>query len=130
VRVCLGPWQGEPIGKGNCGVARRRGEEALAKAMARGTRTALGRDVWTNLLSKAKSNTCPEGIKVYAAGVWRRSPHLLREVCTRDVNVYAIQQWFADACAEVSIGHSSNPGCGCEGPNGTMSSPPERFGDE
>ena len=85
MKVCSGPWQGEPVGEDNCNIARCCGKEVLAKAMARGTRIALGFDVWTSLRGKVKSNTCPEDIWVYAAGVWRRSLHLPREVCMCDI---------------------------------------------
>ena len=85
MKVCSGPWQGEPVGKDNCIIARCCGKAVLAKAMARGTRTVLGIDVWTSLPAKVKSYTCPEDIWVYAAGVWRRSPHLPREVCICDM---------------------------------------------
>jgi len=85
MKVRSGPWQGEPVGKDNCNIVRCCGKEVIAKAMARGTRIALGFDVWTSLPMKSKSNTCPEDIRVYAAGVWRRSPHLPREVCICDM---------------------------------------------
>ena len=85
MKVRSGPWQGEPVGKDNCNIVRCCGKAVLAKVMARGTRTALGFDVWTSLPAKAKSYTCPEDIWVYAAGVWRRSPHLPREVCICDM---------------------------------------------
>ena len=85
MKVRSGPWQGEPVGEDNCNIVRCCGKEVVAKAMARGTRTASGWDVWTSLPMKTKSNTCSEGIRVYAAGVWRRSPHLPREVCICDM---------------------------------------------
>ena len=85
MKVRSGPWQGEPVGKDNCNIVRCCGKAVVAKAMARGTRTALGLDVWTSLPVKAKSYTCPEDIRVYAAGVWRRSIHLPREICICDM---------------------------------------------
>ena len=84
MKVRSGPWQGEPVGKDNCNIVRCCGKAVVAKAMARGTRIALGYDVWTNLRVKTKSDTCSEDIRVYAAGVWRRSLHLPREVCICD----------------------------------------------
>ena len=84
MKVCSGPRQGEPVGEDNCTTVRCCGKEVVTKAMARGTRIALGPNVWTSLLVKTKSHTCPENFRVYAAGVWRRSHNLPREVCMCD----------------------------------------------
>ena len=61
MKVRSGPWQGEPVGKDNCGTVRRRGKEVLAKAMARGTRTALGWDVLDESACEDKIQYLPGG---------------------------------------------------------------------
>lgn len=138
VGVHPGPWQGEPAADGNCGVARRRGEEAGGEPVTRGTRTALGLHAGTSLPWKAKSGTCPEGVGVCAAGVRGRIPLLPGEACSRDrgplhvsgePEVYAGPQGLVEAGAGVSRGRSSCRGAGGEGPNRLGMLPLDGFGE-